>query len=120
MTYKQQLDSDSDLDDFNYVINETERQLFKTRQSLEKKKRHQQQQQQLTSISNDRNQRKYVNLKNIFIFHLLHIFSIFIKDEILRTCQTNIQCLQQILKYLHHSKNSHLNSTRAIELLQSK
>jgi hypothetical protein len=43
VTYKQQVDSDSDLDDFNYVINETERQLFKTRQSLEKKKRHQHQ-----------------------------------------------------------------------------
>ncbi len=59
MTNKQEeFDSDSDLDDFNYVINETDRQLLKTRQSLEKKKR----QQQLTSILNDRNQRKYVNI----------------------------------------------------------
>ena len=52
---KQVLDSDSDLDDFNYVLNETERQLFKARQSLEKKKR-----QQPLAI-NDRNLRKYVN-----------------------------------------------------------
>ena len=51
---KELLDSDSDLDDFNYVLNETERQLFKARQSLEKKKR----QQQFTL--NDRNLRKYV------------------------------------------------------------
>lgn len=71
MTNKQEFDSDSDLDDFNYVINETERQLLKTRQSLEKKKRsrQQQQQQQLMSISNDRNQRKYVN---IFFFIYIH------------------------------------------------
>jgi hypothetical protein len=55
---QEEFDSDSDLDDFNYVINETDRQLLKTRQSLEKKKR----QQQLTSILNDRNQRKYVNI----------------------------------------------------------
>ncbi|CAF1061378.1 unnamed protein product [Adineta ricciae] len=91
---KELLDSDSDLDDFNYVLNETERQLFKARQSLEKKKR----QQQFTL--NDRNLRKY--------------------DEVLRTCETNIQCLQQILKNLHRSKNSRLNSTKAIEQLQSK
>ncbi|CAF1675919.1 unnamed protein product, partial [Adineta ricciae] len=89
---KELLDSDSDLDDFNYVLNETERQLFKARQSLEKKKR----QQQFTL--NDRNLRKY--------------------DEVLRTCETNIQCLQQILKNLHRSKNSRLNSTKAIEQLQ--
>jgi hypothetical protein len=69
VTYKQQVDSDSDLDDFNYVINETERQLFKTRQSLEKKKRHQ----QLTSISNDRNQRKHVSLKK-YIYSLQIVF----------------------------------------------
>jgi hypothetical protein len=56
---KQVLDSDSDLDDFNYVINETERQLIKARQSLEKKKRQHQ-------LSNDRNQRKYVN-KNLLL-----------------------------------------------------
>ncbi|CAM4802196.1 unnamed protein product [Rotaria magnacalcarata] len=90
---KQVLDSDSDLDDFNYVINETERQLYKARQSLEKKKR-----QQPFAI-NDRNLRKY--------------------DEVLRTCETNIQCLQQILKNLHRSKNSRLNSTKAIEQLQT-
>ncbi|CAF1005308.1 unnamed protein product [Rotaria sordida] len=95
ITNKQQFDSDSDLDDFNYVINESEKQLFKTRQSLEKKKRQQQQQQ---SNSHDRNQRKY--------------------DEILRTCETNIQCLEQILKNLHRSKNSRLNNIQAIELLQ--
>ncbi|CAF4736425.1 unnamed protein product [Rotaria socialis] len=89
----QVLDSDSDLDDFNYVINETERQLYKARQSLEKKKR-----QQPFPI-NDRNLRKY--------------------DEVLRTCETNIQCLQQILKNLHRSKNSRLNSTKAIEQLQT-
>ncbi|CAF1366901.1 unnamed protein product [Adineta steineri] len=90
---KDLLDSDSDLDDFNYVLNETERQLHKARQSLEKKKR----QQPLTA--NDRNLRKY--------------------DEVLRTCETNIQCLQQILKNLHRSKNSRLNSTKAIEQLQT-
>ncbi|CAF1248480.1 unnamed protein product [Rotaria sp. Silwood1] len=94
ITNKQQFDSDSDLDDFNYVINESEKQLFKTRQSLEKKKR----QQQSISISYDRNQRKY--------------------DEILRTCETNIQCLQKILKNLHRSNNSRLNNIQAIELLQ--
>ena len=53
--YKQVLDSDSDLDDFNYVLNETERQLHKARQSLEKKKRQQ------PFALNDRNLRKYVN-----------------------------------------------------------
>lgn len=52
---KQLLDSDSDLDDFNYVLNETERQLYKARQSLEKKKRQQ------PIALNDRNLRKYVN-----------------------------------------------------------
>jgi hypothetical protein len=52
---KQALDSDSDLDDFNYVLNETERQLYKARQSLEKKKRQQ------PFALNDRNLRKYVN-----------------------------------------------------------
>ena len=52
---KQVLDSDSDLDDFNYVLNETERQLYKARQSLEKKKRQQ------PFALNDRNLRKYVN-----------------------------------------------------------
>lgn len=50
------LDSDSDLDDFNYVVNETERQLYKARQSLEKKKR------QEPFALNDRNLRKYVNI----------------------------------------------------------
>ncbi|UJR37883.1 hypothetical protein I4U23_030573 [Adineta vaga] len=90
---KELLDSDSDLDDFNYVLNETERQLFKARQSLEKKKRQQ------PFTLNDRNLRKY--------------------DEVLRTCETNIQCLQQILKNLHRSKNSRLNSTKAIEQLQT-
>jgi len=69
VTNKQQFDSDSDLDDFNYVINETERQLFKTRHSLEKKKR----QRQLTSIINDRNQRKYVN-RNIDNMLFIHLF----------------------------------------------
>ncbi len=70
MTNKQQFDSDSDLDDFNYVINETERQLLKTRQSLEKKNR------QLTSILNDCNQRKYVNriLTTNFFFSLVGSF----------------------------------------------
>jgi len=53
-----------------------------------------------------------------FFFRLYYVF--FIKDEILRTCQTNIQCLQSILKNLHHSNNSRLYNTRAIELLQSK
>ena len=38
----------------------------------------------------------------------------------LRTCETNIQCLQQILKNIHRSKNSRLNSNKAIEQLQSK
>ncbi|CAF4268512.1 unnamed protein product, partial [Rotaria sp. Silwood2] len=90
---KQVLDSDSDLDDFNYVLNETERQLYKARQSLDKKKRQQ------PFALNDRNLRKY--------------------DEVLRTCETNIQCLQQILKNLHRSKNSRLNSTKAIEQLQT-
>ncbi len=52
---KEILDSDSDLDDFNYVLNETERQLYKARQSLEKRKR----QQPITL--NDRNLRKQVN-----------------------------------------------------------
>lgn len=52
---KQAVDSDSDLEDFNYVLNETERQLFKARQSLEKKKRQQ------PFALNDRNLRKYVN-----------------------------------------------------------
>ena len=52
---KQAADSDSDLDDFNYVLNETERQLYKARQSLEKKKRQQ------PFALNDRNLRKYVN-----------------------------------------------------------
>ncbi len=51
---QQVLDSDSDLDDFNYVVNETERQLFKARQSLEKKKRQQ------PLAFNDRHLRKYV------------------------------------------------------------
>ncbi len=51
---KEILDSDSDLDDFNYVLNETERQLYKARQSLEKRKR----QQPITL--NDRNLRKQV------------------------------------------------------------
>ena len=50
-------DSDSDFDDFNYVINETERQLIKARLSLEKKR--DQAQPVLSSI--DRYQRKYVN-----------------------------------------------------------
>ncbi|CAF3834286.1 unnamed protein product [Rotaria magnacalcarata] len=95
VTNKQQFDSDSDLDDFNYVINESERQLLKTRQSLEKKKRQQSQQE---SIVNDRNQRKY--------------------DELIRTCDTNIQCLEKILNNLHQSNNSRLNNTQAIELLQ--
>ncbi|CAF4135173.1 unnamed protein product, partial [Rotaria sp. Silwood2] len=95
ITNKQHFDSDSDLDDFNYVINESEKQLLKTRQSLEKKKR---QQQQSISITHNRNQRKY--------------------DEILRTCETNIQCLQQILTNLHRSNNSRLNNIQAIELLQ--
>ncbi|CAF1273357.1 unnamed protein product [Rotaria sp. Silwood1] len=90
---KQVLDSDSDLDDFNYVLNETERQLYKARQSLDKKKRQQ------PFALNDRNLRKY--------------------DEVLRTCETNIQCLQQILKNIHRSKNSRLNSTKAIEQLQT-
>ncbi|CAF0732521.1 unnamed protein product [Rotaria sordida] len=90
---QQVLDSDSDLDDFNYVLNETERQLYKARQSLDKKKRQQ------PFALNDRNLRKY--------------------DEVLRTCETNIQCLQQILKNLHRSKNSRLNSTKAIEQLQT-
>ncbi len=53
---QQVLDSDSDLDDFNYVVNETERQLFKARQSLEKKKRQQ------PLAFNDRHLRKYVNI----------------------------------------------------------
>ncbi|CAF1192107.1 unnamed protein product [Adineta steineri] len=95
LSNKQQFDSDSDLDDFNYVINETERQLNKARQSFEKKKRRQ----QLTLQSNDRNQRKF--------------------DEIRRTCETNIQCLQQILTNLHRSKNSRLNNIQAIELLET-
>ena len=56
MTNKQQFDSDSDLDDFNYVINESDRQLVKTRQSLEKKKRYE----PSLSISSDRYLRKYV------------------------------------------------------------
>jgi hypothetical protein len=75
VTNKQQFDSDSDLDDFNYVINETERQLLKTRHSLEKKKR----QQQLTSIINDRHQRKYVNriLTTCFFIYLLLSSSFF-------------------------------------------
>lgn len=90
---KQPLDSDSDLDDFNYVLNETEKQLFKARQSIERKKR-----QHPLSSFNDRHLRKY--------------------DEVVRTCETNIQCLQQILKNLHRSKNSRLNSTQAIEQLQ--
>ena len=98
MTNKQQFDSDSDLDDFNYVINETDRQLLKTRQSLEKRKR----QQQLASVLNDRHQRKYVNTiltTSVFFASLVfYFFFTSIKDEILRTCQTNIQCLQQILK----------------------
>ena len=121
MTNKQEeFDSDSDLDDFNYVINETNRQLLKTQHSLEKKKR----QIQLTSILNDRNQRKYVNT-NIdsicfFLNYVVFFLLLFIKDEILRTCQTNIQCLQSILKNLHHSNNCRLYNTRAIELLQSK
>lgn len=51
----QVFDSDSDLDDFNYVVNETERQLTKARLSLEKKKR------QEPLAINDRNLRKYVN-----------------------------------------------------------
>ena len=51
----QVFDSDSDLDDFNYVVNETERQLIKARLSLEKKKR------QEPFAINDRNLRKYVN-----------------------------------------------------------
>lgn len=50
-------DSDSDFDDFNYVINESEQQLIKARISLEKKK--EQAQPVLSSI--DRYQRKYVN-----------------------------------------------------------
>ncbi len=64
---KQALDSDSDLDDFNYVLNETERQLYKARQSLEKKKRQQ------PFALNDRNLRKYVNhafeKKSVIIIH---------------------------------------------------
>jgi hypothetical protein len=73
VTNKQPFDSDSDLDDFNYVINETERQLFKTRQSLEKKKR----QQQLTSILNDCNQRKYVNIiLTTYFFYFIHFLLI--------------------------------------------
>jgi hypothetical protein len=58
-TNKQALDSDSDLDDFNYVLNETEKQLYKARQSLEKKKR-----QQPYAI-NDRQLRKYVNYASL-------------------------------------------------------
>ena len=54
-TTKQRVDSDSDLDDFNYVLNETEKQLLKARQSLEKKKRQQ------PYALNDRHLRKYVN-----------------------------------------------------------
>ncbi|CAF1643968.1 unnamed protein product, partial [Adineta ricciae] len=99
LSNKQQFDSDSDLDDFNYVINETERQLNKTRQSLEKKKRRQQA--PSSSQTTDHSQRKLVF------------------DEIHRTCETNIQCIQQILTNLHHSTNSRLNNTQVIELLET-
>ncbi len=68
---KEVLDSDSDLDDFNYVLNETERQLYKARQSLEKKKRQQ------PFALNDRNLRKYVNdtfeKKKIYIYSLIFV-----------------------------------------------
>jgi hypothetical protein len=71
---KQVLDSDSDLDDFNYVLNETERQLYKARQSLEKKKRQQ------PFALNDRNLRKYVNdaFGNYYSYMLFFLFSIYI------------------------------------------
>jgi hypothetical protein len=67
---KQVLDSDSDLDDFNYVLNETERQLYKARQSLEKKKRQQ------PFALNDRNLRKYVNysLSNYYSYRWVVFF----------------------------------------------
>jgi len=67
---KQVLDSDSDLDDFNYVLNETERQLYKARQSLEKKKRQQ------PLASNDRNLRKYVKyaFKNYYSYIKMLLF----------------------------------------------
>jgi hypothetical protein len=67
---KQVLDSDSDLDDFNYVLNETERQLYKARQSLEKKKRQQ------PFALNDRNLRKYVNysLSNYYSYRWVVLF----------------------------------------------
>jgi hypothetical protein len=67
---KQVLDSDSDLDDFNYVLNETERQLYKARQSLEKKKRQQ------SFALNDRNLRKYVNysLSNYYSYRWVVFF----------------------------------------------
>jgi hypothetical protein len=67
---KQVLDSDSYLDDFNYVLNETERQLYKARQSLEKKKRQQ------PFALNDRNLRKYVNysLSNYYSYRWVVLF----------------------------------------------
>ncbi|CAF0823553.1 unnamed protein product [Didymodactylos carnosus] len=85
-------DSDSDLEDFNYVLNETEKQLIKARQSLDKRKLNNS---TATFYTNENNLKKY--------------------DEVLRTCETNIQCLQNILKNIHHSKI--LNSTQAIEKL---
>ena len=58
MIKQQHIDSDSDLDDFNYVINESERQLIKVRQILNKKQRFE----HAISLSNDHFQRKYVKL----------------------------------------------------------
>jgi hypothetical protein len=66
-TNKQALDSDSDLDDFNYVLNETEKQLYKARQSLEKKKR-----QQPYAI-NDRPNFIYFNYYFDFFFFFVHL-----------------------------------------------
>ena len=66
-------DSDSDFDDFNYVINESERQLIKARISLEKKK--EQAQPVLSSI--DRYQRKYVNNRSFNVICSLKILFFF-------------------------------------------
>lgn len=67
-------DSDSDFDDFNYVINETERQLIKARLSLEKKR----DQAQPVLSSADRYQRKYVNEDKCVFDDSAHCSAIFL------------------------------------------